>query len=160
MNATIVAVDLAKSIFEIAAADADWRIAQRSRLPRSKFFGFFMQLQPCQVVMEACGSAHYWARRISELGHTVRLLPAHYVKAYVRRNKTDRADAAALAQDTHEIVVQVNGKLRGRISVAVNADEAAVRAAALADAQVRRFVADKPVRRVIVVPGKLVNVVV
>ncbi len=70
------------------------------------------------------------------------------------------ADAAALAQDTHEIVVQVNGKLRGRISVAVNADEAAVRAAALADARVRRFVADKPVRRVIVVPGKLVNVVV
>jgi leucyl-tRNA synthetase len=70
------------------------------------------------------------------------------------------ADAAALAQDTHEIVVQVNGKLRGRISVAVNADEAAVRAAALADARVRKFVADKPVRRVIVVPGKLVNVVV
>jgi leucyl-tRNA synthetase len=70
------------------------------------------------------------------------------------------ADAAALAQDTHEIVVQVNGKLRGRISVAVNADEAAVRAAALADERVRKFVADKPVRRVIVVPGKLVNVVV
>jgi len=70
------------------------------------------------------------------------------------------ADAAALAQDTHEIVVQVNGKLRGRISVAVNADEAAVRAAALADQRVRKFVADKPVRRVIVVPGKLVNVVV
>jgi leucyl-tRNA synthetase len=70
------------------------------------------------------------------------------------------ADAAALVQESYEIVVQVNGKLRGRISVAVNADEAAVRAAALADAQVRRFVADKPVRRVIVVPGKLVNVVV
>ncbi len=68
-------------------------------------------------------------------------------------------DAAALAQESYEIVVQVNGKLRGRISVAVNADEAAVRAAALADAQVRRFVADRPVRRVIVVPGKLVNVV-
>ena len=98
MNATIVAVDLAKNIFEIAAADAEWRVAQRSRLPRSKFFGFFVQLQPCQVVMEACGSAHYWARRISALGHTVRLLPAHYVKAYVRRNKTDRADAAALLE--------------------------------------------------------------
>ena len=69
-------------------------------------------------------------------------------------------DAAALAQESCEIVVQVNGKLRGRISVAVDADEAAVRAAALADAQVRRFLADKPVRRVIVVPGKLVNVVV
>ncbi len=70
------------------------------------------------------------------------------------------ADAAALAQECHEIVVQVNGKLRGRISVAVDADEAAVRAAALANAQVRKFVADKRVRRVIVVPGKLVNVVV
>ncbi|TLY95262.1 MAG: leucine--tRNA ligase [Gammaproteobacteria bacterium] len=69
-------------------------------------------------------------------------------------------DAAALAQESCEIVVQVNGKLRGRISVAVDADEAAVRAAALADAQVRRFLADKPVRRVIVVPGKLVNVVI
>ena len=98
MNATIVAVDLAKNIFEIAAADADWRITRRSRLPRSKFFGFFVQLAPCQVVMEACGSAHYWARRIACLGHTVRLLPAHYVKAYVRRNKTDRADAAALIE--------------------------------------------------------------
>ena len=70
------------------------------------------------------------------------------------------ADAAALAQESYEIVVQVNGKLRGRISVAVNADEAAVRAAALADARVRKFLDDKPVRRVIVVPGKLVNVVV
>jgi leucyl-tRNA synthetase len=69
-------------------------------------------------------------------------------------------DAAALTQETHTIVVQVNGKLRGHISVPVHADEAAVRAAALADEQVRRFVADKPVRRVIVVPGKLVNVVV
>jgi len=69
-------------------------------------------------------------------------------------------DAQALAQDTHDIVVQVNGKLRGHISVPVSADEAAVRAAALADENVRRFVADRPVRRVIIVPGKLVNVVV
>lgn len=81
MNATIVAVDLAKNIFELAVADADWHIVQRQRLTRTKFLGF---------------SAHYWARRISHLGHTVRLLPAHYVKAYVRRNKTDQADAAAL----------------------------------------------------------------
>jgi leucyl-tRNA synthetase len=69
-------------------------------------------------------------------------------------------DTAALAQDTHAIVVQVNGKLRSHITVPVQADEATVRAAALADEQVRKFVADKPVRRVIVVPGKLVNVVV
>ncbi len=69
-------------------------------------------------------------------------------------------DAAALVQDMHTMVVQVNGKLRGHISVPVNSDEAAVQAAALAEAHVRKFVADKPVRRVIVVPGKLVNVVV
>jgi leucyl-tRNA synthetase len=69
-------------------------------------------------------------------------------------------DPAALAQDMHTMVVQVNGKLRGHISVPVNSDEAAVRSAALADDKVRRFVADKPVRRVIVVPGKLVNVVI
>jgi leucyl-tRNA synthetase len=69
-------------------------------------------------------------------------------------------DAQALAQDTHAIVVQVNGKLRGHISVPVSADEATVRAAALADDNVRRFIADRPVRRVIIVPGKLVNVVV
>jgi leucyl-tRNA synthetase len=69
-------------------------------------------------------------------------------------------DAQALAQDTHAMVVQVNGKLRGHISVPVSADEAAVRAAALADDNVRRFIADRPVRRVIIVPGKLVNVVV
>jgi transposase len=56
-----------------------------------KFLSFFVHLAPCEVVMEACGSAHYWARRICVLGHTVRLLPAHYVKAYVRRNKTDKA---------------------------------------------------------------------
>jgi leucyl-tRNA synthetase len=70
------------------------------------------------------------------------------------------ADAQALTQDTHAIVVQVNGKLRGHISVSVSADDAAVRAAALADDNVRKFIADRPVRRVIIVPGKLVNLVV
>jgi len=69
-------------------------------------------------------------------------------------------DPAALAQDTHDIVVQVNGKLRGQVTVPVNSDEATVRAAALADERVKKFIADKAVRRVIVVPGKLVNVVI
>jgi leucyl-tRNA synthetase len=71
-----------------------------------------------------------------------------------------KPDAAALAQDTVTLVVQVNGKLRSHITVAVGADEATARAAALGDETVRRFVGDKPVRRVIVVTGKLVNVVV
>jgi leucyl-tRNA synthetase len=85
-----------------------------------------------------------------ELGHRTALIDERW----------PAPDPAALAQDTHQIVVQVNGKLRSHIVVPVDADEAAVRAAALADANVLRFVADKPVRRVIVVPGKLVNVVV
>lgn len=96
MNSTTVSVDLAKSVFELAVAGADWRISERHRLSRAKFAQFFVHRQPCSVVMEACGSAHYWARRITALGHEVRLLPAQYVKAYIKRNKTDRADAAAL----------------------------------------------------------------
>jgi len=96
MNSTTVSVDLAKSVFEVAVPGADWRISERHRLSRVKFAHFFADRPPCNIVMEACGSARYWARRIAAAGHTVRLLPAHYVKAYVKRNKTDRADAAAL----------------------------------------------------------------
>jgi leucyl-tRNA synthetase len=84
------------------------------------------------------------------LGHSTALIDERWPKP----------DPAALAQETQQLVVQVNGKLRAHIVVPVAADEAQVRAAALADEQVRRFVADKPVRRVIVVKGKLVNVVV
>ena len=98
MNATTVAVDLAKNVFELAVADADWRIVERHRLNRARFARFFVHRPPCQVVMEACGSAHHWARRLAAEGHTVRLLPAHYVKPYVGRSKTDRADAAALIE--------------------------------------------------------------
>jgi transposase len=98
MNSTTVAVDLAKNVFEIAVAGDDWRIAERRQLNRAKFLQFFVQRPPCNVVMEACGSAHHWGRHIAALGHNVRLLPAHYVKKYVRRNKTDRADAAALIE--------------------------------------------------------------
>jgi transposase len=98
MNSTTVAVDLAKNVFELAVADADWRINGRHRLNRTKFAQFFVNRRPCQVVMEACGGAHHWARKITQSGHQVRLLPAQYVHAYVKRNKTDRADAAALIE--------------------------------------------------------------
>jgi transposase len=98
MNSTTVAVDLAKNVFEVAVADGGWRIVERHRLNRARFARFFVHRAPCQVVMEACGSAHHWARRILAEGHGVRLLPAHYVKPYVRRSKTDRADAAALIE--------------------------------------------------------------
>jgi transposase len=98
MNATTVAVDLAKNVFELAVADGEWRIVERHRLNRARFVRFFVRRPRCQVVMEACGSAHHWARRLLAEGHTVRLLPAHYVKPYVGRSKTDRADAAALIE--------------------------------------------------------------
>jgi transposase len=98
MHSTTVAVDLAKNVFELAVADCDWRIDERLRLNRSRFSAFFVHRSPCLFVMEACGSAHYWARRIATCGHEVRLLPAQYVRAYVKRNKTDRADAAALLE--------------------------------------------------------------
>ena len=98
MNSTTVAVDLAKNVFELAVAGADWRVTERHRLTRARFGRFFGNLPSCRVVMEACGSAHHWARKIAAAGHQVELLPPQYVWAYVRRNKTDRADAAALIE--------------------------------------------------------------
>jgi transposase len=98
MNATTVAVDLAKTVFQIAVADANWRVIEKHRLTRTQFERFFANRAVGLVVMEACGSAHYWARRIQELGIQVRLLPPRYVRAYVKRNKTDAADAAALIE--------------------------------------------------------------
>lgn len=98
MHATTVAVDLAKEVFELAFADAQHRIIERKRLSRRAFAHALDNRGPLRVVMEACGSAHYWARRFVAQGHEVRLLPARDVRAYVRRNKTDRADAAGLIE--------------------------------------------------------------
>ena len=98
MHATTVAVDLAKEVFELAFADADYRIVQRKRLSRRTFAQALGNCGPLRVVMEACGSAHYWARRFRAQGHEVRLLPARDVRPYVRRNKTDRTDAAGLLE--------------------------------------------------------------
>lgn len=97
-GATTAAVDLAKDVFELAFADADARIVDRRRLTRMAFAKAFENRAPLHIVMEACGSAHYWARRFVRLGHDVRLLPAHDVRPYVRRNKTDRTDAAGLLE--------------------------------------------------------------
>jgi transposase len=98
MNFTTIGVDLAKNVFELAVAGADWKIIERYRLNRAKFSTFFVHRPACRVVMEACGSSHHWARKIASHGHQVVLLPAQYVRAYVKRNKTDRADAAALIE--------------------------------------------------------------
>jgi transposase len=98
MEATTIAVDLGKNVFEIALADQSWQVTERHRLSRARFSRFFVGRSGCRVVMESCGTAHYWARRLVAAGHDVALLPAQYVRAYVRRNKTDRADASALIE--------------------------------------------------------------
>jgi transposase len=98
MDATTVAVDLAKSVFEVAVADAHWKVTERARLTRGQFQRWFANRNAGLVVMEACGSAHHWARHLQSLNIPVRLLPARYVRAYVKRNKTDAADAAALLE--------------------------------------------------------------
>jgi transposase len=95
---TTIAVDLAKSVFQVAEADAQWRVVGRHRYSRSQLLRYFGQRQPCLVVMEACGTAHFWARWLGALGFTVRLLPPQYVRPFVRRNKTDRSDADALLE--------------------------------------------------------------
>lgn len=98
MKITTVGVDLAKNLFQLVGADEQYRVCSRQRFSRSKFSRWMANLPPCRVVMEACGSAHYWARVLQGYGHEVKLLPAQHVRAYVRRNKTDAADAAAMIE--------------------------------------------------------------
>ncbi len=95
---TTVAVDLAKSVFELAVSDGQGRVTGRKRLPREGFGKFFANREPCRVVMEACGTALQWARTFQALGHEARLPPPQHVRPCVRRNKTGRADASALLE--------------------------------------------------------------
>lgn len=98
MDATTVAVDLAKTVFQVAEADAHGRITGTHRLTRTQFERFFANRAAGQVVMEACGSAHHWARSLQARGQAVRLLPPTHTRRYCLRNKTDAADCAALLQ--------------------------------------------------------------
>jgi transposase len=95
---TVVAVDLAKTVFELAISDEPGRVTLHRRLSRGEVEIFFAQKRSSTVVMEACGSAHHWARRLESLGHKVVLLPPHQVRPYVTRNKTDRADAKGILE--------------------------------------------------------------
>ena len=97
-NDTRIAVDVAKAVFEIAISDRPGRVNRRERPKRHQFLPFLAQQPPATVVMEACGSAHYWAREIQKLGHQVVLLPPHHVRPYIRRNKTDRTDAKGILE--------------------------------------------------------------
>lgn len=96
MEGTTIAVDLAKNVFEVAVANDRGQITERKRYGRASFRRFLGTRRPSRVVMEACGTAHYWGRLAQEHGHRVTLLPPNYVRPFVRRNKTDQADAEAL----------------------------------------------------------------
>lgn len=98
MQISIVGLDIAKQVFQVHAADAEGRRVAQVRLRRAQVLDFFRELPPCLVGMEACGTAHHWARELIALGHEVKLMPPAYVKPYVKRNKTDAADAEAIAE--------------------------------------------------------------
>jgi transposase len=98
MQITTIGLDIAKNVFQVHGIGAAERVVVRKQLRRSQVLAFFKALQPCLIGMEACATAHYWARELTKLGHTVRLMPAKDVKAYVKRNKNDAADAEAICE--------------------------------------------------------------
>ena len=95
---TTIGLDLAKNVFQVHGIDDAGEVLVRKQLRRAEVLRFFAALPPCLVGMEACATAHHWARELTGLGHTVRLMPPAYVKPYVKRGKTDAADAEAIAE--------------------------------------------------------------
>ena len=98
MKITTIGFDIAKNTFQVHGADERGETVLRKRLRRKDVGTFFATLSPCVVGIEACGTAHHWAREIRRLGHDARLIPAAYVKPYVKRNKNDAADAEAICE--------------------------------------------------------------
>jgi transposase len=98
MQITTIGLDIAKNVFQVHGIDAAEKVVVRKQLRRGQVLKFFAALPPCLVGMEACATAHYWARELTKLGHEVRLMPAKDVKAYVKRNKNDAADAEAICE--------------------------------------------------------------
>src|SRR5467141_1627499 len=98
MQISTIGLDIAKNVFQVHGIDANETVVVRKRLRRSQVLAFFKALPPCLIGMEACATAHYWARELTKLGHRVRLMPEKDVKAYVKRNKNDAADAEAICE--------------------------------------------------------------
>jgi transposase len=98
MQMTTIGLDLAKHVFQVHGVDASGSVVEKQRLRRNQVLAFFAKLSPCLVGMEACATTHFWARELRSLGHEVRLIPPQYVKPYIRRGKTDAADAAAICE--------------------------------------------------------------
>lgn len=98
LEISTIGLDLAKSVFQVHGADASGAVVLRKTLRRDRVLGFFKSLPPCVVAMEACAGAHYWGREIAALGHETRLIAPAYVKPFVKRQKTDAADAEAICE--------------------------------------------------------------
>ena len=98
MNIATIGLDLAKHWFQVHGVDERGQTVVRRKLRRGEVVAYFRSLEPCLVGMEACATAHHWARELAALGHEVRLMPPGYVKAYVKRNKNDAADAEAICE--------------------------------------------------------------
>ncbi|MCH7778575.1 MAG: IS110 family transposase [Gemmatimonadetes bacterium] len=98
MKVSTVGIDLAKNVFQVHAIDDVGEVIVRRALRRRRVIPFFSKLEPCLIGMEACGTSHFWARELCQLGHEVKLMPPAYVKPYVKRGKTDAGDAAAICE--------------------------------------------------------------
>lgn len=98
MEITTIGIDLAKEVFQIHGVDRHGKAVLCKQLRRNEMVKFFVNLKPCLIGMEACGSSHYWARKLNEFGHTVKLMPPQFVKPYVKTNKHDMADAEAICE--------------------------------------------------------------
>lgn len=98
MRLTTVGIDLAKNVFQVHGIDEHGKVLVKKQLRRDQMATFFVNLPPCLVGMEACGSAHHWARKLQAMGHTVRLMAPQFVKPYVKSNKNDAADAEAICE--------------------------------------------------------------
>ena len=98
---TTIGLDIAKNVFQLHGIDENGEVILRKTLRRAQMLAFFTKLPSCLIGMEACATAHHWARRLTELGHEVRLIPPAYVKPYLRRQKNDAADAGCNMRGRH-----------------------------------------------------------
>jgi len=94
----VIGLDIAKSVFQLHGVDGAGATVLQKRLTRARLLPFFEKLSPCLIGIEACATSHFWARELTRLGHEVRLMPAQYVKPYLKRQKNDMADAEAIAE--------------------------------------------------------------
>lgn len=116
MKITTVGIDLAKNVFQVHGVDERGKAVLNKQLKRDQVARFFANLPPCLIGMEACGSAHHWARKLSSFGHTVKLISPQFVKPYVKTNKNDCADAEAICEAVRPFIADLRSARRQRFN--------------------------------------------